>query len=81
MRYICWQRPPRCYLRRRAVGKSGAHRALQAALEARIDEAVALPAAFRERLRQTLVRALSFAERVSADATPFSAIATQALRT
>jgi acyl-CoA dehydrogenase len=51
----------------RAVGKARAHRALQAALEARLDEAAALPAAFRTRLRDTLGRALDFAERLAAE--------------
>jgi hypothetical protein len=51
----------------RAVGKSGAHRALQAALAKLLDEAAAIPAAFRDRLRNTLDRALDFAERVAAE--------------
>jgi alkylation response protein AidB-like acyl-CoA dehydrogenase len=51
----------------RAVGKSGAHRALAAALGKLLDEAATLPAAFRERLRATLQRALDFAERVAAE--------------
>jgi hypothetical protein len=50
----------------RAVGKSGAHRALAAALSKLLDEATAIPAAFRDRLRITLGRAVSFAERVAA---------------
>jgi alkylation response protein AidB-like acyl-CoA dehydrogenase len=50
----------------RAVGKSGAHRALGAALVKLLDDATALPAAFRDRLRATLGRALDFAERVAA---------------
>jgi hypothetical protein len=49
----------------RAVGKSRAHRALQAALVKLLDEATAIPAAFRDRLRETLDRALDFAERVA----------------
>ena len=51
----------------RAVGKSRAHKALQAALSKLLDEATAIPAAFRDRLRQTLDRALAFAERVAAE--------------
>ena len=50
----------------RAVGKSGAHRTLAAALSKLLDEAAAIPAAFRGRLRATLARAISFAERVAA---------------
>src|SRR5579871_3349113 len=50
----------------RAVGKSGAHRALAAALGKLLDEAATVPAAFRDRLRATLQRALDFAERVAA---------------
>ena len=50
----------------RAVGKSGAHRALQAALIKLLDEATSIPAAFRDRLRQTLDRTIAFAERVAA---------------
>jgi alkylation response protein AidB-like acyl-CoA dehydrogenase len=50
----------------RAVGKRGAHHALGAALRNLLDEATALPAAFRERLRATLGRALGFADRVAA---------------
>ena len=51
----------------RAVGKSRAHRPLQAALTKLLDEATAIPAAFRDRLRQTLDRALHLAERVAAE--------------
>jgi acyl-CoA dehydrogenase len=50
----------------RAVGKSGAHRALGAALTKLLDEADAIPAAFRNRLRETLTRTLAFAGRVAA---------------
>jgi acyl-CoA dehydrogenase len=50
----------------RAVGKSGAHRALGAALGKLLDDATVIPAAFRERLRATLAHALDFAERVAA---------------
>jgi alkylation response protein AidB-like acyl-CoA dehydrogenase len=51
----------------RAVGKSRAHKALEAALLKLLDEATAIPAAFRDRLRQTLGRTIGFAERVAAD--------------
>src|SRR6202034_3607478 len=51
----------------RAVGKSRAHIALQAALTKLLDEATALPATFRDRLRQTLERTLGFAERVATE--------------
>jgi acyl-CoA dehydrogenase len=51
----------------RAVGKSGAHRSLQAALDARLDEVTALPEAFKSRLRDALNRALDFAERVASE--------------
>jgi len=51
----------------RAVGKSRTHHPLRAALEARLDEATALPAAFRARLRERLDRALEFAERVAGE--------------
>src|SRR5882757_2041915 len=52
----------------RAVGKSRAHRALERALTKLLDDAKLIPAAFRDRLRQTLDRALTFAERVAAEA-------------
>src|SRR6201994_1243345 len=51
----------------RAVGKSRAHRTLADALAKLLDEATILPAAFRDRLRATLQRALDFAERVAAE--------------
>jgi hypothetical protein len=51
----------------RAVGRSRAHRALGARLDILLDEATAIPAAFRERLRESLARALAFAERVAAE--------------
>ncbi len=51
----------------RAVGKSGAHRILGATLKRRLDEADALPKAFRDRLTLALERALAFAERVAAE--------------
>ena len=50
----------------RAVGKSRAHNALQAALSALLDEAAAIPASFRDRLRRSLDRTVAFAERVAA---------------
>jgi len=46
----------------RAVGKSRAHKSLQAALAKLLDEATTISAAFRDRLRRTLDRALEFAE-------------------
>src|SRR3954447_17707807 len=51
----------------RAVGKSFAHKALQAALVKLLDQAVSIPAGFRDRLRQTLDRSIAFAERVAAE--------------
>jgi acyl-CoA dehydrogenase len=51
----------------RAVGKSGAHRTLAAALEKLLNEATTIPAAFRDRLRERLNRALDLAERVAAE--------------
>lgn len=51
----------------RAVGKSTAHKSLRTALVKLLDDATALPAAFRDRLRQTLDRTLDFAERVAAE--------------
>ena len=53
----------------RAVGKSRAHRTLGAALAKLLDEAAAVPEAFRKRLRFTLDRTLAFAERVAAEPT------------
>jgi alkylation response protein AidB-like acyl-CoA dehydrogenase len=50
----------------RAVGKSGAHRALGAALARLLDEASAIPATLRDRVRGKLTRAFDFAERVAA---------------
>ncbi len=50
----------------RAVGKSGAHRALGATLMKLLDEADSIPAAFRDRLRKKLTQTLAFAERVAA---------------
>jgi acyl-CoA dehydrogenase len=54
----------------RAVGKSAAHKSLQAALVKLLDEATAIPAAFRDRLQQTLHRTLALAERVAAEPAP-----------
>jgi alkylation response protein AidB-like acyl-CoA dehydrogenase len=51
----------------RAVGKSRAHRTLESALLKLLDEATAIPASFRDRLRATLDRAVAFAERVVAE--------------
>src|ERR1700742_3468045 len=51
----------------RAVGKSRAHVALHAALTKLLDEATAIPSAFRDRLREALDRTLAFAERVAAE--------------
>jgi hypothetical protein len=51
----------------RAVGKSHAHKPLQAALTKLLDEATAIPAAFRDRLREKLERTLGFAEHVAAE--------------
>src|ERR1700730_16480536 len=51
----------------RAVGKSRAHKALQAALTKLLDDAASVPASFRERLRLALDRTLAFAERVAAE--------------
>jgi len=51
----------------RAVGKSRAHRALEAALTKLLDEAAAVPQVFRKRLRLALDRTLAFAERVAAE--------------
>jgi hypothetical protein len=51
----------------RAVGKSRAHLILGAALKRRLDEATALAAGFRDRLKVALERALTFAERVAAE--------------
>ncbi|MBI5320453.1 acyl-CoA dehydrogenase family protein [Bradyrhizobium sp.] len=51
----------------RAVGKSRAHLPLAAALMRLLDEATAIPAAFRDRLRQALDRAMRLAGRVAAE--------------
>jgi alkylation response protein AidB-like acyl-CoA dehydrogenase len=49
----------------RAVGKSGAHLALQSMLRGRLAEAASLPAPFRAALGSTLDRAIGLAERVA----------------
>jgi acyl-CoA dehydrogenase len=51
----------------RAVGRSHAHKALEALLRARMKETKGLPAAFIGRLETALARALGFAERVAAE--------------
>jgi acyl-CoA dehydrogenase len=51
----------------RAVGKSRAHRTLEAALTKLLDEATLIPESFRDRLRLALDRTLVFAERVAAE--------------
>src|SRR6266436_4081286 len=51
----------------RAVGKSRAHRALEVVLGKLLDEATLIPAAFRDRLRLALDRAVAFAERAAAE--------------
>jgi alkylation response protein AidB-like acyl-CoA dehydrogenase len=51
----------------RAVGKSRAHLPLAAGLTRLLDEAAAIPAAFRDRLRHALDRAMRLAERVAAE--------------
>lgn len=52
----------------RAVGRSGAHRALRAMLRGRLEQAATLPASFRNALGVALDRAVYLAERVAADA-------------
>src|SRR5262245_11219166 len=51
----------------RAVGRHGAEAALAAHLHARLDEAVAVPAAYRDRLREAVDRAIGFARGVGGD--------------
>jgi acyl-CoA dehydrogenase len=51
----------------RAVGKSRAHRTLEVALRKLLDQSTLIPAAFRDRLRLALDRALAFAERAAAE--------------
>ncbi|HET6307480.1 MAG TPA: acyl-CoA dehydrogenase family protein [Rhodopila sp.] len=50
----------------RAVGRSGAHHALHALLRTRLEDAHALPAAFRAGLHQALDRAVALADHVAA---------------
>jgi acyl-CoA dehydrogenase len=50
----------------RAVGKSGAHFALQAMLQNRLNESISLPAVFRLGLGTALDRAIALCERVAA---------------
>ena len=50
----------------RAVGKAGGHRALQAMLRRRLGNASPLPGEFRNRLEQSLDRAVKLAEQVAA---------------
>jgi len=51
----------------RAVGRHGAEAALAAHLHARLDEAEAVPATYRDRLREVVDRAIGFARVVGAD--------------
>jgi len=51
----------------RAVGRHGAEAALAGALHARLDEAKALPDAYRDRLRGLVDRAVAFARAVAMD--------------
>jgi len=51
----------------RAVGKAGAHRALQAMLQARLRAALELPAGFRAALGGALDRAVALAERIAGE--------------
>ncbi len=51
----------------RAVGKSRAHRTLEAVLKKSLNDATLVPSAFRERLRLALDRTLAFADRVAAE--------------
>ena len=51
----------------RAVGKSRAHKALEALLRRRLKDVAGLPAAFTARLEASLTRALAFAEKVAAE--------------
>jgi alkylation response protein AidB-like acyl-CoA dehydrogenase len=66
---------------KRAVGKSRAHLILGATLTRRLNEATALPADFRDRLKLALDRALAFAELVAAkpDAEKTARLAASAL--
>lgn len=51
----------------RAVGKSGAHKALTVMMKRRLEEAKTLPPDFRRRLGLAFDRAIAFAERVAAE--------------
>ena len=51
----------------RAVGRAGAHKALEAILNARLQEMVGLPKPFVSNLATALKRAITFAERVAVD--------------
>ncbi len=51
----------------RAVGKSRAHRTLEAVLKKSLNDATPVPSGFRERLRLALDRTLAFADRVAAE--------------
>jgi len=51
----------------RAVGRHGAEAALAAHLHARLDDAEAVPATYRDRLRAAVDRAIAFARVVGAD--------------
>jgi hypothetical protein len=51
----------------RAVGRHGAEAALAAHLHARLDEASPVPAIYRDRLRDAVDRAISFARAVGVD--------------
>jgi len=51
----------------RGVGKSGAHKAIAAAMKRRLDAASNLPADFRNRLGLALDRSIALAERVAAE--------------
>lgn len=50
----------------RAVGKSGAQKALSAAVKGRLQDATALPQSFRDNLGRAFDRAVAFAERTAA---------------
>ena len=51
----------------RAVGRAGAHKALEAILNARLQEMTELPKPFVSNLATALKRAITFAERVAVD--------------
>jgi hypothetical protein len=66
---------------RRAVGKTGADEALEAMLAGKLEEAAALPAAFRQRLEGLSARTLAFARQTarSADGEHHARLAATAL--